>query len=55
MDGEGVFTGQHRKVLKTVITRYQLGEVKNIIKEIDSTAFVNITETTEVIGMFNRE
>ena len=54
MDAEGAYTGEKRKVLFTVITRYQLGEVKEMIKEVDPTAFVNITQTTEVIGMFDR-
>lgn len=38
----------------TVITRYQLTEVKSLINEVDPDAFVNITETTEVVGMFHR-
>ncbi|MGG0657353.1 YitT family protein [Rummeliibacillus pycnus] len=54
MDGEGAYTGENRKVLITVITRYQLSDVKNIIHEVDPRAFVNITETKEVIGMFDR-
>ncbi|MFJ7734893.1 YitT family protein [Lysinibacillus sp. NPDC097287] len=54
MDAEGAYTGERRKVLFTVITRYQLGEVKEMLKEVDPTAFVNITQTTEVIGMFDR-
>lgn len=54
MDGEGAYTGEGRKVLITVITRYQLSEVKEMITEVDPNAFVNITETKEVIGMFHR-
>ena len=54
MDAKGAYTGEKRKVLFTVITRYQLGEVKDMITEVDPTAFVNITQTTEVIGMFDR-
>ena len=54
MDGEGAFTGEKRKILMTVITRYQLTEVKSFINEIDPHAFVNITETTEVLGAFHR-
>lgn len=54
MDGQGVYTGQERKILMTVITRYQLTEVKGLINEVDPDAFVNITETTEVVGMFHR-
>lgn len=54
MDGEGAYTGEGRKVLITVITRYQLSEVKHIIHDVDPHAFANITETKEVIGIFNR-
>jgi uncharacterized membrane-anchored protein YitT (DUF2179 family) len=54
MDGQGAYTGQKRKILMTVITRYQLTEVKGLINEVDPDAFVNITETTEVVGMFHR-
>jgi uncharacterized membrane-anchored protein YitT (DUF2179 family) len=54
MDGEGAYTGEKRKILMTVITRYQLAEVKAIITEIDPNAFVNITQTTEVVGYFHR-
>ncbi|MGE6260731.1 YitT family protein [Heyndrickxia sporothermodurans] len=54
IDGEGAYSGQGRKILMTVITRYQLTEIKELIKEIDPNAFVNITETTEVMGSFHR-
>lgn len=54
MDGEGAYTGEKRKILMTVITRYQLNEVKSFINEIDPNAFVNITQTTEVMGFFHR-
>lgn len=54
IDGKGAYTGENRSILMTVITRYQLTEVKNLIHEIDQQAFVNITETTEVIGYFHR-
>ena len=54
INAEGAFTGEERKILMTVITRYQLVDVKRLIEEIDSNAFVNITQTTEVIGFFHR-
>ncbi|MDQ0217581.1 YitT family protein [Peribacillus cavernae] len=54
IDGEGAYTGEGQKILLTVITRYQLTEVKTMINEIDPNAFVNITETTEVMGSFHR-
>ena len=54
IDGEGAYSGENRKILKTVITRYQLTDVKSLIRDIDPSAFVNITETTEVMGSFHR-
>ncbi|MGX9134132.1 YitT family protein [Rummeliibacillus sp. JY-2-4R] len=54
MDAEGAYTGEPRKILYTVITRYQLLEVKKIVRQIDPHAFVNVTETVEVIGVFDR-
>ncbi|MCK6207561.1 YitT family protein [Bacillus infantis] len=54
INGEGGYTGEGRKILMTVITRYQLTEVKSMIDEVDPQAFVNITETTEVLGSFHR-
>jgi uncharacterized membrane-anchored protein YitT (DUF2179 family) len=54
MEGYGAYTGERKKILMTVITRYQLTEIKKLIKEIDPQAFVNITETKEVLGSFDR-
>lgn len=54
LDGVGGYSNDKRNVLMTVISRYELNEVKNLIREIDSTAFVNITETIEVMGLFHR-
>lgn len=53
-DGVGAYSGEHRKVLMTVITKYQLAELKDLIQQTDQHAFVNITETTEVVGMFHK-
>jgi uncharacterized membrane-anchored protein YitT (DUF2179 family) len=54
MDGVGGYSNNQRNVLISVISRYELNEVKNLISEVDSSAFVNITETIEVIGLFHR-
>ncbi len=39
----------------TVITRYELAEVKSLIAEVDPHAFVNITKTIEVMGLFHKQ
>ncbi|MCH6267941.1 MULTISPECIES: YitT family protein [Neobacillus] len=54
MDGVGGYTNGSRKILISVISRYELNEVKSLISEVDPTAFVNITETIEVMGLFHR-
>ncbi|MBM7648636.1 uncharacterized membrane-anchored protein YitT (DUF2179 family) [Bacillus ectoiniformans] len=54
MNGQGAYTGEGRTVLITVLTRYQLTDVKKLIHDTDPSAFVNITETVEVVGSFHR-
>ena len=43
-----------RKMIYTVVTRYELGEMKRIIRQVDNKAFMNITETVEIVGRFKR-
>ena len=50
----GAYSGEARDMLMTVVTRYQLVEVKHAIRRVDPNAFVNITETVEVMGYFDR-
>ncbi len=54
MPGVGAYSGEERAVLMTVITRYQLNSVKEMIHEADPNAFINVTETVEVFGSFHR-
>jgi uncharacterized membrane-anchored protein YitT (DUF2179 family) len=50
----GAYSNQEKDMLMTVITRYELAEFKSIIKECDPKAFVNIVETTTVLGEFRK-
>ncbi|WP_028401334.1 YitT family protein [Ectobacillus panaciterrae] len=54
VDAVGAYTDHQKKVIYTVITRYELGEVKRLVRQVDSYAFMNITETVEVVGRFKR-
>ncbi|WP_347553191.1 YitT family protein (plasmid) [Pseudalkalibacillus hwajinpoensis] len=54
INGEGGYSKTERKVLYTVISRYELAKVKSLIRSIDPKAFVSISETVEVIGNFRR-
>ncbi|MDC3425890.1 YitT family protein [Aquibacillus sp. 3ASR75-11] len=55
IDGQGAYSNTERKVLYTVISRYELALVKPLIASVDPAAFVSISETVEVIGNFRRE
>ncbi len=54
LDAEGAYTKEKRKMLITVINRYDLSLIQPFILEVDPNAFVNITETVKVLGMFRR-
>lgn len=51
---QGAFTHKEKDMLMTVTTRYELVELKNIIKESDPNAFVNIVETVGIMGSFRK-
>lgn len=51
---EGAFSNKEKDMLMTVTTMYELAELKEIIKQTDPSAFVNIVETVGVIGSFRR-
>src|SRR4051812_13276958 len=54
-DAEAAYTHKPKKVLTTVITKFELNETKHTIRTVDQKAFVNITQTLEVMGHFRRE
>jgi uncharacterized membrane-anchored protein YitT (DUF2179 family) len=54
-NAEGVYTHHPKKVLTTVITKYELPETKEAIRKQDPGAFVHITKAIEVMGRFRRE
>ena len=55
IDVEGGYSHKKRKMLIMVISRIELDDVKQIIRDIDPTAFVNITQTREVMGLFYKD
>jgi len=50
LNGKGGYSGEERTVLYLVVTRLEIVKLKNIIDEIDETAFVTISEVHEVMG-----
>lgn len=52
---QGAFTESEKEMLMTVITRYELADLRKLIRRADPRAFVNIVETVGVIGEFRRQ
>ncbi|MGI5863157.1 MAG: YitT family protein [Myxococcales bacterium] len=55
LDVEGAYSRKKRKMLVMVITRVELEDVKQLIRTVDPSAFVNITETVEIMGRFHKQ
>ncbi len=50
LEGTGMYTGKNRQVLFCVVQRSQLPVLKKLVKEIDSDAFLILTDVREVLG-----
>ena len=48
--GKGGFSGQELHILYSVITLTELSRFKELVRKIDSDAFVVVSETLEVMG-----
>ena len=49
MEGEGLVSGK-KTILYCVLTRFEIQELKEIIKNVDSSAFIAISDVSEIIG-----
>lgn len=49
MDGTGLVSGK-KTILYCVLTRFEVNELKNIIHSIDASAFVTVSDVSEIIG-----
>ena len=49
IDGKGLISGE-KSVLYCVLTRIEISELRRIVEEYDDSAFVTITDVSEVIG-----
>ena len=48
--GRGMYTGKDKDVLLCVLSSKQVPELKQIVEEIDETAFMIVVEAREVLG-----
>ncbi|MBP1972679.1 YitT family protein [Cohnella thailandensis] len=52
---KGAYTSEEKDMLMTVTTRYELAELRKLIRDVDPRAFVNVVQTIDVIGEFRKK
>lgn len=50
LNAQGGFTHYEKRVLYTIVSIWQLAKVKDIVQEVDPTAFMSVMDTVEVLG-----
>lgn len=50
IEGVGMYLGQPRKVIHTVMSRRELSLLKDYIRQVDPGAFVTVTDASEILG-----
>ena len=50
INGTGMYNGEEKKIIITVVNRREVILLKNFIKTIDSNAFVMVSDTNEILG-----
>ncbi len=50
LDGEGIYTGNRKKVIYTVVSRREVAILEEYISKIDPDAFITVTDAKEILG-----
>ncbi len=54
METKGGYSDEHNSMLMTVTTRYELTALRKAILEVDPNAFMNVVNSSEIVGRFAR-
>jgi len=54
IEGEGVYTETPTEVLSMIVTKHEVNDVVKMIRELDPSAFVSVTEIEKVHGFFDK-
>lgn len=54
-DAKGYYSGQNKKIVYFVVNRFQIAKAKKLVLDSDPTAFISITETSEVLGLKSKK
>ena len=52
--GYGAYTGEDTLILVTVISKYEIGQLRKIVNESDEKAFIIFNEGMNVVGNFEK-
>ena len=50
LKGEGMYTGEEKQIIYTVVSRREVAILEEFISKIDPDAFITVMETKEILG-----
>ena len=50
IDGTGLYKGEDRKIIYTILSRKEMVDLRYYIREIDPYAFINVLDSSEIFG-----
>ena len=50
MNAKGYYSGSDKMMIYFIVNRFQIGKVRTIVHDLDSGAYISITEVTDVFG-----
>ena len=50
LDSKGFYSKETRTMMYCVVNRFEIGRLKKLVNQVDDTAFVTISEVSEVMG-----
>ncbi|WP_297092303.1 YitT family protein [uncultured Draconibacterium sp.] len=50
LNGEGMYTGEHKQIIYTVVSRREVAILQEFISKIDPDAFITVMDTKEILG-----
>lgn len=50
LSGEGLFTGQQKQIIFTVVSRREMAVLREFISKVDPDAFITVMDTREILG-----
>lgn len=54
-DAKGYYSGEDKKIVYFIVNRFQIAKAKKLVLDSDRTAFISITDTSEVLGLKKRK